>query len=75
VIYVSPFFMAVLLAIAATIFLPFLRGSSPADRGVLDTVARHSIFTLVLGYLYVAAVQSVYLALKAMRRITPPDRP
>jgi len=36
----------------------------------VNAIARHSIFTLVLGYLYVAAVQSLYLGLKALRRIT-----
>ena len=71
VIYMSPFIMVVLLAIAVPVFLPTLRRASAADRGVVDAIVRHGIFTLALGYLYVAAVQSVYLGLKAMRRITP----
>ena len=71
VIYASPFFMVVLLAVAVPFVLPALRGASDAERGVVDAVARHSIFTLVLGYLYGAAVQSVYLGLKTMGRITP----
>ncbi|HEY6000830.1 MAG TPA: hypothetical protein VI078_16205 [bacterium] len=71
VIYLSPFFMVLLLALAVPVFLPSLRGASAAQRTLVDSVARHSIFTLVLGYLYVAAVQSVYLCLKALRRISP----
>jgi hypothetical protein len=47
-----------------------LRGAGAPGRDVVDAFARHSIFTLVLGYLYVAAVQSAYLALKAMHRIS-----
>ena len=70
VIYVSPFFMVALLAIAFPVFFPTIREASGAHRGVVGAVARHSILTLVLGYLYVAAVQSVYLVLKALRRIT-----
>jgi hypothetical protein len=70
VIYVSPFFMVLVLALAVPVFLPSLRGASAAQRGVVDSIARHSIFTLVLGYLYVAIVQSVYLCLRALRRIT-----
>ena len=70
VIYASPFFMVVLLAVAVPVFLPSIRGARAADRGVADAFARHAIFTLLIGYLYVAAVQSFYLALKAMRRIT-----
>lgn len=70
VIYLSPFFMVVLLAIAALVFLPALREGTAGDRGVASGIVRHAVFTLVIGYLYVAAVQSVYLALKAMRRIT-----
>ena len=71
VIYMSPFIMVVLLAIAVPVLLPTLRRASAADRGVVDAIVRHGLFTLALGYLYVAAVQSVYLGLKAMRRITP----
>ena len=71
VIYMSPFFMVVLLAIAVPLFLPAIRGARAADRGMVDAFARHSIVTLLVGYLYVAAVQSVYIALKAARRITP----
>jgi len=71
VIYMSPFIMVVLLAIAVPVLLPTLRKASAADRGVVDAIVRHGLFTLALGYLYVAAVQSVYLGLKAMRRITP----
>jgi len=70
VIYASPFIMVVLLAVAVPLFLPAIHGARAADRGMVDAFARHSIFTLLLGYLYVAAVQSVYLALKAMRRIS-----
>ena len=70
VIYMSPFFMVLLLALAVPVFLPTLHGASATDRSVVDAFARHSIFTLVLGYLYVAVVQSAYLVLKAMRRIT-----
>ena len=69
VIYMSPFFMVLLLALAVPVFLPSLHGASAADRGVVDAFARHSIFTLILGYLYVAAVQSAYLGLKALHRI------
>lgn len=71
VIYLSPFFMVLLLALAVPVFLPTIHGASAAHRSVVDAFARHSIFTLVLGYLYVAVVQSVYLGLKALRRITP----
>jgi hypothetical protein len=70
VIYVSPFFMVLLLAVAVPVFLPVLRGAGAPGRDVVDAFARHSIFTLVLGYLYVAAVQSAYLALKARHRIS-----
>lgn len=69
VIYLSPFFMVVLVAVAAAVFLPVLRGASAVDRGLVDAIAQQSIFTLVLGYLYVAAVQLAYLGLRAMNRI------
>jgi hypothetical protein len=71
VIYMSPFIMVVLLAAAVPLFLPAMHDARAADRGAVDAFARHSIVTLLLGYLYVAAVQSVYLGLKAARRITP----
>ena len=71
VIYMSPFIMVVLLAVAFPLFLPAIQRARAADRGAVAAFARHSIVTLLLGYLYVAAVQSVYLALKAARRITP----
>lgn len=71
VIYMSPFIMVVLLAVAFPLLLPAIREARAADRGLVAAFARHSLVTLVLGYLYVAAVQSVYLGLKAARRITP----
>lgn len=70
VIYMSPFFMVVLLGIAVAVFFPVLRGSSAASRSLADAIARHSILTLVLGYLYVAAVQLTYLGLKATHKIS-----
>lgn len=72
VLYVSPFFMVVLLAITAGLF-PLVRASLSADRGLVDAIAGYSLLTLVLGYLYVAAVQFGYLSLKAMNRIRPHD--
>lgn len=70
VIYMSPFFMVVLLGIAVAVVFPVLRGSSAASRSLADAIARHSILTLVLGYLYVAAVQLTYLGLKATHKIS-----
>lgn len=68
VIYLSPFFMVILIGVAAGVW-PMLRGGSPAHRSLLNASAAYGAFVLGIGYLYVAIVQLVYLGLRAMKWI------
>ena len=72
VIYLSPFFMVILIAVAAGIW-PMLRGGSPAHRALVNAAAAYGAFVLGIGYLYVAIVQLAYLGLRAVKWISVDD--